>query len=94
MSAPSNLSNCKILRKKTKIPELGTKYALIWNQKCFIWVFLGWNLKMILSYLKSAPLIMSNSRINEIRKMPKFGTKNVLITYFWAKHFKTIIVIF
>ena len=32
-----NLSICKILRKKNK---------------CLIWVFSGWNLKKILSYLK------------------------------------------
>ena len=43
-SAPSNLSNCKILRK--------TKNAQIWDQKCLIWVFLGKNLKRLLSYLK------------------------------------------
>ena len=39
-----NLSNSKILWKK----------AYIWDQKCLICVFLGWNLRILLSCLKSA----------------------------------------
>ena len=36
------------------------KNAYIWDQKCLIWIFLDWNLKTILSYLKSAPSNLSN----------------------------------
>ena len=35
---------------------------------------MGWNLKTTLLYVKSAPSI----------KMPKFGTKNVWLGYFWT----------
>ena len=41
-SAPSNLYNCKILQRN--------KNASIWDQKCFFWVFLEWNLKTILKF--------------------------------------------
>ena len=43
-SAPSNLSICKISRKKTKMPKFGTKKASFgyfwggfWKQYCHIW---------------------------------------------------------
>ena len=68
ISAPSNLSNCNTSRKN--------KNFYIWEQKCFIWIFLAWNLKKILTYLKPAD------------KMTKFGTKNDLFGYFWARIFK------
>ena len=45
-----------------------------------IWVFLGWKLKILLSYLKSAPSKKS--------KIPKFGTKNTLFGCLWARTFK------
>ena len=41
--------------KKQKCLNLGPK--------CLIWVFLGWNLKTILSYLKPAPSNFSNCKI-------------------------------
>ena len=44
--APLNLSNCEVLWNQEN--------TSIWDQKCLIWVFLGQNLKKLLSYLKSA----------------------------------------
>ena len=32
----------------------------IWDQNCLLWVFYEWNLKKILSYLKSASSNLSN----------------------------------
>ena len=52
-SALSNLSHCKILRKK---------------QKCLIWVFLSWNFKKLLSYLKSASSNFPNCKISRKNK--------------------------
>ena len=75
-STLSNLINCKILRKYQKVE--------IWNQKCLIQVFLVWNLKTALSYLKSAPF----AKFCEKMKRPKFGTKNVFFGYFCAKILK------
>ena len=49
--ASSNLPYCKVWCKN--------KNPLIWDQKCMMCVFLGWNLKILLSYLKSAPLNLS-----------------------------------
>ena len=40
---------------KIKMPRL-------WTQKCVIWVFVGCNLKTILSYLKSARSSLSNEK--------------------------------
>ena len=45
-----------------------------------------WNLKMILSYLKSAPSNLSNCKISrKNKKKLKFGIKNTLFGYFWAR---------
>ena len=38
------------------------KNPKIWGQKCLVWVFLGWSLKRILSYLKSARSSLSNCK--------------------------------
>ena len=45
----------------------------------------GWNLKTILSYLKSTPSNLSNAKFGRKTKMPKFGTKNALFGHFWPK---------
>ena len=45
-SAPSTLSNCKILQNN--------KNAKIWDPKRHIWVILGQNFKTLFSYLKPA----------------------------------------
>ena len=80
-SIPSNLPNCEISWKN--------KNAQILDQKCLIWVFLGWNSKTILSYLKSAPSSLSNCEISGKKpKIVKFGTKNVLFGYFCARIWK------
>ena len=45
-------------------------------------------LKKLLSYLKSAPLKLSNCKIlQKKQKMPKFGTKDALFGYFLARIF-------
>ena len=44
----------------------------------------GWNLKTILSYLKSAKICLIIKFRIKIKK-PKFGTKNALFWYFWTK---------
>ena len=56
------------------------------NKKGFVWVFSGWNLKKPLSYLKSTLSNLSTCKIlqKKKQKMPKFGTKNALLGYFWA----------
>ena len=56
----------------------------MWDQKFLIWVFLGWKLKTILSYLKSVPLKLPNFKISLKTKTPKFWTKNVVFGYFWS----------
>ena len=50
--------------------------------------FLGWNLKKIFSYLKSAPSNLSNDKIFRKRKMRKSGPKKAVFGYFWARIFK------
>ena len=86
-STPSNLSNCKSYQKKQKCVNVGSKmlYLVLFDQKCLIRVFLGSNLKTILSYLKSAPSNLSNCKISQRNKMPKFGTKKSIFGYFWPR---------
>ena len=71
-SAPSNLRNFKILRKN--------KNAKIWDQKCLIWLFLGCNLKTILSYSNMTYLAIFNQKC--------------LIWVFFGQNFKKTVVIF
>ena len=47
-------------------------------------VFLGWNLKKLLPYLKSTPSNLSDCKFREKTKMSQFGTKNASLGYFWA----------
>ena len=87
-SASSNLFCCKVWCKN--------KNSYIWDPKCLIWVFLGWNLKTILSYLKPEfpksnvmhSQICLIAKFHEKTKMPKFGTKNALFGYFWVRILK------
>ena len=74
-SAPSNLPICKISREKQKLLNLGQKMRYL--------CILGWNLKTILSYLKS--LNLSNCKSLPEKKLSKFGTKNGYFWYFSAK---------
>ena len=57
-----------------------SKNPQTWDQKYLLWVFLDWKLKMILSYLN---LCNFNTLWN--MEMPKFGAKNALVEYFWAR---------
>ena len=54
------------------------------DKKCLILVFLGWNLKKLLPYLKSTPSNLSDCKFREKTKMSQFGTKNASLGYFWA----------
>ena len=82
-SAHFNLSNDKAFRKR-KMPKFETKNAVlkIFHQNFLIWVCLGWNLKTILSYLKSAPST----------KVLKFATKKALFAYFGLEFEKSVII--
>ena len=42
--------------------------AWIWHQKCLVLVFLGWNFKTLLSYLKSAPSNFMYYKISQKNK--------------------------
>ena len=44
--------------------------------------------KKLLLCLKLAPSNLSSCNFREKTKMPKFGTKNALFGYFWAKTLK------
>ena len=52
LPAPPNFSNGKVSCKN--------KQQKIWVQNCLIWMFLDCNFEKFLSYLKSAPLNLSN----------------------------------
>ena len=69
---------------KLKFLKFGIKYT--W----FGWAFFDWNLKTILSYLKSSPRIGLTAKCREIIKMDKFGTKNASFCYFWGRIFKKL----
>ena len=49
---------------------------------------MGQDLKTILSYLKSAPSNLSNWKLAEKTKFPKFGTKNALFGFIWGRILK------
>ena len=57
-----------------------------------IWVFLGWNLKTILCYLKSAPRFWLLAKFREKIKIPKFETKNALFGCFWIIILKQFVI--
>ena len=60
------------------MPKFGTKNALIG-------LFWATILKILLSYLKSAPSNLSNCKIFQKKpEMLTFGTKNAVFGYFWA----------
>ena len=62
------------------------KNGLIWNQKCLIWVFLGWNLKTILSYLKFRhPRICVIAKFRGKNKNAEIWDQKCLIRYFWPR---------
>ena len=72
-----NLSSCKVWCKNENLR--------IWDQECLIWVILGWNLKMILSYLIWYSQICLSTKFREKTKTLKFGIKNALFVYFCTR---------
>ena len=58
-TAPSNLSNCKISIKK---------YLNLGRKMPYLGIFFDWNLKRILSYLKSAPSNLSKYKFSARKK--------------------------
>ena len=77
--------------EETKMPKFGTKNDLlgIFDQECVIWVFLGKNvLKNYCHIWNQHPQICLFAKFHAKRKMPKFGTKNALFGYFWARILK------
>ena len=77
--------------EETKVPKFGTKNALlgIFDQECLIWVFLGNNYKGNCSHIwNQHPRFCLIVKFCEKTKIPKFGTKNVLFGYFWARILK------
>ena len=60
------------------------KNPKVWDEKCLILEFLGWNLKKLLPYLKSAPSNFFWLKILRKKKISKFETKNVWFGYFWT----------
>ena len=72
-------------RAKMKIPEFAAKKSLIW-------VSLGWNLKIILCYLKPALSIFLIVKFCERIKIYKFRAKNALFGYFWFRIYMTFII--
>ena len=62
------------------------KYIL--GKNCIIWVFLDWNSKNLLSYLKSTPLNSSNYNVWWKIEILKFGIKNAWFAYFQAGMWK------
>ena len=64
----------------TKMPDLG-----IFDQKCLIWVFLGYNFnRTITIFVISNPWNCLIAKCYERMKMPKFGIKSALFDWFWA----------
>ena len=76
-SAPSNLSFCKISRKKNNISKFGPK--------CLIWVFLGRNWKHYCHIWNQYLQISLIANICEETKMLKFGTKKSHLAIFNQK---------
>ena len=74
----------------------------MWEEKCLICVFWGYNLKIQSSYLKSSNLsywtgILKKlliAKFHEKIKMPKSGTKNALFFGIFGLKFEENIVIF
>ena len=68
-----------------------SKNVSICAHKCLIWVFFVWNLKTILSYLKSAPIVLIGKFREKIR-IPNLWTKMTYLGSFGREFQKTIII--
>ena len=80
--------------EKNKIPKFGTKndFLGIFDKKCLIWVFLDYNFKRTIVILEiTNPWICLDRKCREIMKMPKFGTKNTLVGFFWVRILKELL---
>ena len=64
------------------------KNAYIWDKKKLIWIFYGWNLKRIFSYLKWALSNLHNCKISLKNKMSIYWTNSALFGYLWAEILK------
>ena len=58
------------------------------TKNTFFWIFLDWNSKKSLSYLKSTHSNLSKCKVWCKTKIHKFGTKNVSFGYFWTGSWK------
>ena len=62
------------------------------DEHCLIWVFLDWDLKKLLPYLKSVSLIFFRPKFRVKIKIYNFGTKIALTGYLWAGIWKTVVI--
>ena len=60
----------------------------IWDQLCFIWVFLPWSEKKLLSYLNSAPLDLPKCKNSCKTKIFQIWDRKCLIWVFLGCNFK------
>ena len=81
-SAPSNLSICKILQKKTKTSKLGIKnasFAYFFTKNAlsgYLWATI---------FKDYCYIWNQHPQICLFAKFRKFGTTNILFAYFWAR---------
>ena len=74
----SRICHCKIL--------CNNENALIWDQKCLIWVFWSNTFKKnCCNVWNQHPQIFLIAKFCEKTKTPKFGIKNTIFGYFWLK---------
>ena len=74
----SRICHCKIL--------CNNENALIWDQKCLIWVFWSNTFKKNCCHVwNQHPQIFLIAKFCEKTKTPKFGIKNTIFGYFWLK---------
>ena len=60
-------------------------YLHIFDEKSFIWIFLGYNFKKSYCHIwNQHPQICLFAKFHGKTKMPKFGTKNAWFGYFWT----------
>ena len=70
------------------MPDLG-----IFDQKCLIWIFLGYNFKRTIVIFEISNLwTFPIAKYCEIMKMLKFGTKSALSGYFLLEFWKTLVI--
>ena len=69
-----------------------SKNTWICDQNCLIWAFFPNSFKKLLSYFKSVPLSLPNSKILNKARKPKFWTKNALFLYFWTVMLKKLLL--